>query len=45
LACDDYRDVLAYAEYPGYLKARSDEEKTAAMRSDWAQLQEWLVRN
>ena len=44
LACEDYRDVLAYAEYPRYLKARSNEEKAAAIRSDWAQLQEWLAR-
>ena len=34
LACDDYRDVLSYAEYPAYLKARSNEEKAAAMRGD-----------
>jgi len=44
LACEDYRDVLSSAEYPGYLKARSEPEKAAAIDSDWAQLQEWLAR-
>lgn len=44
LAGEDYRDVLAYAEYPAYMKARSKEEQAAAIRSDWAQLQEWLAR-
>lgn len=44
VACNDYRDVLAHAAYPAYMKAGSDEEKAAAMRSDWAQLQEWLAQ-
>lgn len=43
LACDDYRDVLSSAEYPAYLKARSEQEKEAAISGDWAQLQDWLT--
>jgi len=46
----DYRDVLAYAEYPEYMQKVSpssrlaDEEKERIIRSDWNQYQNWLNR-
>ena len=43
-ACCDYRDVLSAAEYPAYTRARSNEAKQAAIKSDWNQLQTWLNR-
>lgn len=43
-ACNDYRDVLAAAEYPRYLKAHGSEARQSAIESDWSQLQSWLNR-
>ena len=46
----DYRDVLAYAEYPGYMKLVPPSGKTAEqrrqdiIRSDWDQYRSWLNR-
>ena len=48
IAKRDYRDVLAYAEYPGYMKkVPPSEEILAAERQeiinqDWLQYQMWL---
>ena len=44
----DYRDVLAYAEYPEYMKKVSpsadltEVERKMIIRADWAQYQSWL---
>jgi hypothetical protein len=43
-ACQDYRDVLAWAEYPAYMKAHSADQQQRAIQTDWSQLQEWLAR-
>lgn len=44
----DYRDVLASAEYPGYMdcyhQQQTDAEKQAIIDSDWSQYQNWLNR-
>jgi hypothetical protein len=41
-ACADYRDVLAWAEYPAYMRARTPAAQESAVETDWKQLQEWL---
>lgn len=43
-ACADYRNVIAWAEYPAYFRAHSEQQKVQAIESDWAQLQNWLHR-
>ena len=49
-ARQDYRDVLAYAEYPGYFDsvpaagALSPEERKRIIDADWNQYREWLSR-
>jgi hypothetical protein len=43
-AGEDYRDVLAAAEYPSYMRAYTDAAKQKAIESDWKQLQTWLHR-
>ena len=46
----DYRDVLAYAEYPEYMKKVSpsadhtEAERKMIIRADWTQYQLWLNR-
>ena len=46
----DYRDVLAYAEYPEYMQKVSpsckiaEEERERIIHSDWMQYQNWLNR-
>ena len=46
----DYRDVLAAAEYPEYMRAGSRlptlsrEEQRRIVKSDWEQYQKWLQR-
>ena len=51
VARSDYRDVLAYAEYPGYMQkvppsARLAEvEKERIILADWMQYQSWLNRD
>ena len=50
VAKSDYRDVLAYAEYPGYMQKVSpsarlaEVERERIIRADWAQYQSWLNR-
>jgi hypothetical protein len=44
IACADYRDVLASAEYPTYFGAKTDEEKANAISFDKGQLLAWLRR-
>ena len=50
VAKTDYRDVLAYAEYPEYMQKVSPsadldrEEKERIIRSDWTQYRLWLER-
>jgi hypothetical protein len=50
VAKQDYRDVLAYAEYPNYMRRVSPSEKIAEDRKqeiidqDWLQYQEWFKR-
>jgi hypothetical protein len=44
VACGDFRDVLAWAEYPVYGRAKGNAEKEEAIKTDWAALQEWLLR-
>jgi hypothetical protein len=44
-ACCDYRDVLLAAEYPRYIRGKSQEAKRQAIESDWNQLQAWLNRS
>ena len=49
-AQEDYRDVLAWAEYPGYVRevpgpgAPPPEEAQRIIAADWAQYQAWLRR-
>ncbi len=43
-ACTDYRDVLAWAEYPNYMRARGPAEQQTAIEQDGQQLQAWLHR-
>ncbi len=44
----DFRDVLAYAEYPGYMKKMfhiekvPENEQKRVIDADWSQYQEWL---
>ncbi len=46
----DYRDVLAYAEYPGYFRRvpahgrLPAEEEQRIIDADWKQYQDWFVR-
>ena len=46
----DYRDVLAYAEYPEYMQKASPSgglakiERERIIRADWTQYQSWLNR-
>jgi hypothetical protein len=46
----DYRDVLAYAEYPEYMQKVSpsgglaEVERERIIRADWTQYQSWLNR-
>jgi hypothetical protein len=46
----DYRDVLAAAEYPGYMKrdsvidSLSPEERAEIIEDDWKQYQVWLLK-
>ena len=48
IANSDYRDILASAEYPGYMdcyhQQKTDAEKQAIIDSDWSQYQNWLNR-
>ena len=50
VAKSDYRDVLAYAEYPEYMQkvspsaAIAEVERERIIRSDWTQYQLWLNR-
>jgi hypothetical protein len=48
-ANEDYRDVLAYAEYPAYFQKISPSEvdtnrKQRVIDADWQQYREWLLR-
>ena len=46
----DYRDILAYAEYPDYMKMVPPSERIAEqdrqkiIRSDWNQYESWLKK-
>jgi hypothetical protein len=46
----DWRDVIAYAEYPAYMRATSGSTRLSADRrgelieADWTQYQSWLNR-
>lgn len=46
----DYRDVLAYAEYPAYMRkvppsgGITKEERDRIIRADWSQYESWLNR-
>ena len=46
----DYRDVIAAAEYPGYMKRIPPSEDVPAherakvIRDDWQQYEQWLMR-
>jgi len=46
----DYRDVLAYAEYPSYISrvpgpgTRPPDEVKRIIDADWKQYQDWLTR-
>jgi hypothetical protein len=46
----DWRDVIAYAEYPGYMNATSGAQRSKPehldelIEADWAQYQAWLTR-
>jgi len=42
IACQDYRDVLAPAEYSAYMRTKSREQKQKAIEADWRELQAWL---
>lgn len=42
VACVDFRDVLAAAEYPDYMKAATLAEQQEAICTDWQRLQAWL---
>jgi hypothetical protein len=50
VAKSDYRDVLAYAEYPEYMQKVSPSaglaghERDKIIRADWKQYQSWLNR-
>jgi hypothetical protein len=50
VAKSDYRDVLAYAEYPEYMQkvspsaAIAEAERERIIRTDWTQYQLWLNR-
>jgi len=50
VAKSDYRDVVAYAEYPEYMQRVSpsgglaEVERERIIRADWAQYQSWLNR-
>lgn len=50
VACTDYRDVLAPAEYDRYLTAvpgpetLPEAEEAAVIEADWREYQEWLNR-
>jgi hypothetical protein len=50
MALEDYRDVLAVAEYPGYDKlvrpsaALSEDERQRIIDADWQQYSAWLKR-
>ena len=50
VAKSDYRDVLAYAEYPEYMQKVSPSaaiagvERERIIRADWTQYQSWLNR-
>lgn len=44
-ACEDFRDVLACAEYPRYLRAHDAASKREAVAQDWEELQAWLHRS
>ena len=47
----DWRDVIAYAEYPEYMRSVgfassvSDQRKREIIESDWQQYQSWLNRS
>ena len=48
-ACRDYRDVIAWAEYPGYAELPFDPQLTNEVRAkaiadDWKRYQDWLTR-
>lgn len=43
-ACGDYRDVLASAEYPRYLRAHNADATRDAVALDWQELRDWLHR-
>src|SRR5262245_34281367 len=45
VACADYRDVLATAEYRHYMSARDAEAKQKAIERDWTELRSWLERS
>ena len=48
VASEDYRDVLAPAEYPQYGALppnASSSERARAIDADWKQYQEWLQRS
>ena len=51
VARSDYRDVLAYAEYPEYMQKVSpsaelaEVEREKIIRADWTQYQSWLNRD
>ena len=47
IAMGDYRDVLAFAEYPNYMKEKdiqssSSEHRKAIIDKDWKQYCDWL---
>ena len=44
IACQDYRDVLAWAEYSAYMRATNAEQRKEAVEDDWRELQAWLHR-
>jgi hypothetical protein len=44
VACRDYRDVLATAEYRHYAAARDAEARRIAIERDGAELRSWLER-
>ena len=44
VAGDDYRDIIALAEYPAYMQAKTDAQKAKAIDTDWKALQIWLHR-
>ncbi len=49
LACDDYRDVLAPAEYPAHSKHGwsthfKHGQRAKTYQDDWNQYQQWLTR-